>query len=53
MAYQPEVCDFNPPSCRIATPMQFANPLVSDAGNFFVADKTELERIMAIFRAGL
>lgn len=34
-------------------PMQFANPLVSDAGNFFVADKTELEKIMEILRAGL
>jgi hypothetical protein len=33
--------------------MQFANPLVSDAGNFFVADKTELEKIMEILREGL
>lgn len=33
-------------------PMQFANPLVSDAGSFFVADKTELEKIMEILREG-
>lgn len=28
--------------------MQFANPLVSDAGNFYVADETELQKIMDI-----
>lgn len=42
-------------SARLAmpNPMQFANPLVSDAGNFFVADKTELEKIMEILSVGL
>lgn len=34
-------------------PMSFTNPLVSDAGSLFVADKTELEKIMAILREGL
>lgn len=34
-------------------PMQFANPLVSDAGHFFVADKTELEKIMEMLKEGL
>ncbi len=42
-------------SARQAMPntMQFANPLVSDAGHFFVADETELEKIMEILREGL
>jgi copper homeostasis protein len=31
-------------------PMHFTNPLVSDAGSFFVADETELRKMMAILQ---
>lgn len=38
---------------HVPNPMHFANPLVSDAGNLYIADEAELQKIMAIFRAGI
>jgi hypothetical protein len=32
--------------------MHFTNLLVSDAGNFFVADAVELQKIMKILKVG-
>ena len=35
----------------VANPMSFYNPLVSDAGNFYVADDEELEKIIQILKS--
>jgi copper homeostasis protein len=35
----------------VANPMSYSNPLVSDAGNFYVADEKELESIVQILKA--
>lgn len=34
----------------VENPMTYANPLVSDAGNFYMADQEELERIVRILQ---
>ena len=38
---------------HVPNPMRFANPLVSDAGNLYIADEAELQKIMAIFKGGI
>ena len=38
---------------NVPNPMRFANPLVSDAGNLYVADEAELQKIMAMLKGGI
>lgn len=37
----------------VPNPMSFSNPLISDAGNFFVADEKEVNKMIAILKTAV